>query len=63
VSLSISKFSWGFTTHPLSSNSIDDDDDDDDDDDNNNNNNERAATYGGSGVLLEVIMGRESKTQ
>jgi hypothetical protein len=32
---------------------------------NNNNNNcdERAATYGGSGVLLEVIMGRESKAQ
>jgi hypothetical protein len=30
----------------------------DDDDDNNN---ERAATYGGSGVLLEAIMGRESK--
>jgi hypothetical protein len=24
---------------------------------------ERAATYGGSGVLLEVIMGRESKAQ
>jgi hypothetical protein len=25
--------------------------------------NERPATYGGSGVLLEVIMGRESKAQ
>jgi hypothetical protein len=55
----------------------DDDDDDDDEDNNNDNNNnnilpifgskiycdERAATYGGSGVLLKVIMGRESKAQ
>jgi hypothetical protein len=48
------------------------DNDDDDDDNNNNNNNifgsknycdQRPATYGGSRVLLEVIMGRESKAQ
>jgi hypothetical protein len=52
-------------------------DDDDNNNNNSNNNNkailpifgskdycdERVATYGGSGILLEVIMGRESKAQ